>query len=334
LDTSVLEIIKETLRTPRRIVIITHVNPDGDAIGSSLAFYHALKNDGHDVTVVVPNNYPLFLAWLPGSNEIIVHKKNPELAEKIILETELIFCLDFNDIKRMAKVSEAYTKSKAKKFLVDHHLEPSVFTDYAISVKETSSTSEIIFDLLDRIGKKHLIDLNAAECLYVGIITDTGSFSYACNYSKTYEAVQHFISLGIDGEHIHRLVYDTYSEGRLRLLGYCLSEKMKVFPEYGVAYISLTKEELRKFNYRIGDTEGVVNYTLSIEGIGVGFLFIERENVIKISLRSKGEISVNEIAKKYFNGGGHFNAAGGEICGNLDEQLKRFEALLPEITSK
>lgn len=334
LDTSVIRIIKETLQTRRRIVIISHVNPDGDAIGSSLAFYHVLKNDGHDVSVVVPNNFPSFLAWLPDCDNIIVHKKDPEVAEKMIIDTEIIFCLDFNDIKRMGKIAEAYSRSKAQKFLIDHHLEPSKFTDYVISVKETSSTSEIIYDVVDRMGKKHLLDRNAAECLYVGIITDTGSLSYACNYAKTYEAIQYFISVGINGEHIHRLVYDTYSEDRLRLLGYCLSEKMKVFHEYGVAYISLTKEELKKFRYRIGDTEGVVNYTLSIEGIGIGFLFVERENVIKVSLRSKGEISVNEIAKKFFNGGGHFNAAGGELYGNLAEQLKRFEALLPEISSK
>lgn len=333
-DNSIINIIRENLSYQRRICIITHVNPDGDAIGSSLAFYHILKNCGHEVSVITPNHFPSFLAWLPGSDKIIVHKKNPELAEKTILESELIFCLDFNDIQRMAKVSDSYQKAKGIKFLIDHHLEPSIFTDYTLSINETSSTSEIIYDLVEKIGLKHLIDKNAAESLYVGIITDTGSLSYACNISKTYEAIGYFISLGIDGENIHRRVYDTYSEDRLRLLGFCLSEKMKVFREFGVAYISLTKEELKRFNYRIGDTEGVVNYTLSIEGIGLGFLFMERENVIKVSLRSKGEISVNEIARKYFNGGGHFNAAGGELYGNLEDHLKKFEALLSEISAK
>lgn len=333
LDQVFVENISSLISGKKKIAIITHVNPDGDAIGSSLGLCNLLKQEGHDVKVVVANNFPTFLAWLPGASEILVHKQNPASAEFAVMDADIIFCLDFNDIKRMAKLSDCYLNSKAVKILIDHHLQPNNFSDYTCSVSKTSSTSELIYFLIQDLNKMHLMNQDVAVNLYVGIITDTGSLSYACNNKSTYIAVSGLMETGIDGERVHRLVYDTNTFNRVRLLGYCLSEKLKVFPEYKLAYISLTKEELKKYNYQIGDTEGVVNYTLSIEGISIGILFMERDGIIKVSLRSKGEKSVNDIARKYFNGGGHFNAAGGEICGNIDEQIEKFEALIPELVS-
>jgi len=268
---------------------------------------------------------------MPSCSKILVDEKEHDKVSDVIANAEIIFCLDFNDLKRMDSVGEVYTRSKAVKILIDHHLEPSHFTDHAISIQETSSTSELVYDFILELGKKHLINKDVAECLYVGIATDTGSFSFACNYSKTFEIVAELIRLGIDGEHIHRLVYDTYSEDRMRLLGYCLSDKLEVFPEYHTAYISLTKEDLDKFNYKIGDTEGVVNYALSIEGVTLAALFMERDGNIKVSMRSKGIASVNDICKKYYEGGGHHNAAGGNSYISMPETLKGFEKLLPEI---
>jgi bifunctional oligoribonuclease and PAP phosphatase NrnA len=314
-----------------KIVIITHVNPDGDAIGSSLGLYNVLVQEKHRVTVITPNEYPSFLAWMPACNRILVDEMDHAKVSQVLADAELIFCLDFNGLNRMAGIGEAYTRSKAIKILIDHHLEPSHFTDHSISIAETSSTSELIYDLVVELGKKHLINKAVAECLYVGIATDTGSFSYACNHAKTFEITAELIKLGIDGEHIHRLVYDTYSEDRMRLLGYCLSEKLKVLPQYKTAYISLTKEDLAKFNYKVGDTEGVVNYALSIDGVTMAALFMERDENIKVSMRSKGNASVNDICRKYYEGGGHHNAAGGNSYVSMVETLAVFEKLLPVI---
>lgn len=331
LDKVFVNTVKEVLSVKRNIAIITHVNPDGDAMGSSLALYGVFKKENHDVNVIISNEFPSFLEWMPNSDKILINTFKPDHCTKAILEADVIFCVDFNDINRMADVAEAFSSSKAVKFLIDHHLEPTVFTDYVLSVVDTSSTSEIIWELIEAIDRKQSVNKEVAECLYVGIITDTGSFSYSCNREKTYQVTSELFKYGIDGEHIHRLVYDTFTESRMRLLGYCLSEKMKVLLEYNTAYISLTKNELEKFSYQNGDTEGVVNFSLSVKGVELALLFMERDDHIKISLRSKGGISVNDIARKYYSGGGHHNAAGGFSYKNMNETLEDFEKLLPEI---
>jgi len=331
LNKLIINKIAELTGSPKKIAIIMHVNPDGDAVGASLALYGILTREKHQVTVITPNEYPSFLAWMPYCNNILIHRFEPQKTEEAIMDADLIFCLDFNDLNRMEKLAEAYKKSNAIKFLIDHHLSPSVFTDYTISESKTSSTSELIFDLLVALNKKHLLNKDIAECMYVGIVTDTGSFSYACNYEKTYLIISELFSHGIDGENIHRLVYDTYSEKRMRLLGYCLSEKLKVFQEYHTAYISLTNDDLKRFDYNTGDSEGIVNYALSIEGITMAALFIERGNLIKVSLRSKGNVQVNDIAREYYKGGGHYNAAGGNSYKSIDETLDEFEKRLPYI---
>lgn len=331
MDKAVVKKIAELIKEPKRIVIISHVNPDGDALGSSLALYNILIQEKHQVSVVTPNEYPSFLAWMKGSKTVLVYTKETAKAAKAMQQADIIFCLDFNDARRMDVAMDEYTGSKAFKILVDHHLDPAVFTDLTISKSEISSTAELIYELVLALNKKHLIKKDVAECLYTGIVTDTGSFSYSCNYVATYLIISELFKLGIDGEQIHRLVYDTYSEDRMRLLGYCLSEKLKVFQKYGTAYISLTKEDLKRFNFQVGDTEGVVNYALSIEGISVAVLFMEREGYIKLSLRSKGNISVETIARKYYDGGGHHNASGGSSYVDMEHTLKEFEKLLPEI---
>lgn len=330
MNKDIINKIQSLISSPKKIAIITHVNPDGDALGSSLALWGMLKRDGHDVTVITPNEFPSFLAWMPDSKDIVVYNQKHDKADDIIKKADIIFCLDFNDIKRMEKIAETYLKSSAVKFLVDHHISPSLFTDFTISDTNTSSTSELVYDLIIALNKKHLLNKEIAECLYVGIVTDTGSFSYACNYSKTYLIISELFKLGIDGENIHRLVYDTFSENRMRLLGYCLSEKLKVFKEYNTAYISLTNEDLIKFKYNTGDSEGIVNYALSVEGISMAALFIERGDHIKVSLRSKGDVQVNEIARKYYDGGGHYNAAGGYSYVSMEETLSEFEKIISD----
>jgi len=323
--------IKKYLTEKKKIVILTHINPDGDAIGSSLAMYHYLKTKNHQVNVITPNDSPLFLKWMPGSEHIIVFNTSADYAENIVKEAEIIFCLDFNALKRIDKIADSFRQSAAIKILMDHHIEPENFTDYTFSKIETSSTSEMVYDFMVASGDEKLINQDIATCLYVGIATDTGSFSYSCNYPQTYQSVSKLVETGIDAEQIHRLVYDTYSDDRMRLLGYCLSKKMTVITEYKTAYISLTKDEMKHFNHQTGDTEGIVNFPLSIGKVQMAVLFIEKDDHIRISLRSKGKLNVNDIAKKYFNGGGHKNAAGANAFASMSDTIHQFIKILPEL---
>ncbi len=314
------------------IVIVSHVNPDGDAIGSALGLYHYLRNDKYqNLRVIIPNGYPSFLAWMPGSDEITIATEDKQQSRNLIEHAKVIFCLDFNDLARTDQLSEPLTRTKATKILIDHHPEPQDQFDLIFS-SQLSSTAELIYKIIEAFGKEHLIDIHAAQCLYAGIITDTGSFSYACNHPQTYYIAGRFIEMGVDGERIHRLIYDNYSEDRMRLLGHCLGVNMKVFTNFHTAYIYLSNEDLKKFNYREGDTEGVVNYALSIKDISLAAIFIEKKNEIKVSFRSEGALNVNVLARKYFNGGGHHNAAGGSFLGSLQECLLYFEKLIDNVS--
>ena len=326
--------ISELLQKPRKILITTHSNPDGDAIGASLALYGYLVKKGHRVHVMIPDPDPVFLHWMPFHEHIMVFSMNQEECLRVINEAELIFCIDYNGISRLSHASVYITETKAIKILIDHHVQPENDFDMQISVTKTSSTSELIYEFIADSGDRHLIDKSIAECIYTGIITDTGSFSYACNYEKTFIIIAALHKTGLDGEHIHRLVYDTYSENRLRLLGYSISEKLVVLPKYNAAYISLSKEDLEKFDHQIGDTEGIVNYALSIKDINLAALFTEKEDMVKVSLRSKGNFSVNEIARKFFKGGGHTNAAGANCYISLEETIRIFLSMLPQYKDK
>ncbi|MEI7981757.1 MAG: DHH family phosphoesterase [Bacteroidota bacterium] len=326
--------ISECLLKPSSVVIITHTNPDGDAIGSSLALSSYLLKKNHQVQVIVPDPFPDFLAWMWGHEKVMVFKSQETEASSAIRKADIIFAADFNNLSRLNNAGQVVKESKAIKILIDHHLNPSDEFDLKISIPETSSTSELVFDFIEESGDLDLIDQNLAACIYAGIITDTGSLSYSCNYVKTYRIIGELIRSGIDGEHIHRLIYDTYSENRLRLLGFSISSQLVVLPEYHTAYIVLSENDLHRFDYQIGDTEDVVNYALSIKNINLAALFMEREGMVKVSFRSKGHFSVDQFARDHFDGGGHSNASGANCSKSLSETVALFRELLPRYQAK
>lgn len=328
-DKEIIGNIASLLRNKSRILITTHYNPDGDAIGSSLALYHYLILKGHEVNVLIPNDIPEFIQWMPGNDKLIIYYHKSAIADKLIEEADIIFCLDYNSLSRVKLFDEKLATAKGKKILIDHHLEPSDQFDHTLSIINVSSTAELVYEFICDLGDRGKIDINIGINVYVGMMTDTGSFSFACNYPRTFEIVADLITKGIDSEQIHRLVYDTYSENRMRLLGYCLSERMVVLKDLCTAYIWLTQEDLDKFSFSPGDTEGVVNYALAIKNISFAALFTEKKSCIRISFRSKNDFSVNEFAREHFQGGGHRNASGGDSYLGMEETLKKFTDLLP-----
>jgi phosphoesterase RecJ-like protein len=329
LENTHFNVISGLISQPRRILITTHSNPDGDAIGSSLALATYLKKKDHAVQVMIPDPYPDFLAWMDKNEEILIFRQSKNECIQAIEQAEIIIAADYNNLGRLHDAAPLVRQSKSIKVLIDHHLNPSDEFDYLISVSRISSTSELVYNFIEEMGDLHLLDKSIAECIYAGIITDTGSLSYSCNYIKTYLIMAELFRLGIDGEHLHRLIYDTYSESRLRLLGYSISDQLTVLPEFHTAYITLTREDLKRFDHQIGDTEGVVNYALSIKDINLAALFMERDDIVKVSFRSKGTFAVNTLASEYFNGGGHRNAAGANCTTSLDETVRKFKEILP-----
>lgn len=322
---------KKYIEKGESFVIVSHVSPDGDSLGSSLGLYHFLSNYGKDnVSVIVPNDFPAFYRWMPGNKEIIIHEKYPEFAEQLIDEADVIFCLDFNEPKRIEKMAPAVLAAKGRKVMIDHHLNPADFCRVVMSYPEMSSTSEMIFRVICRMGMFDLIDKKAAECIYTGMMTDTGAFTYQSNKPEIYTIIGELIKKGIDKDEIYRKVNQVYSESRLRLMGYVLYEKMKVFPEQKAALITLSQKELSHFDYQTGDTEGFVNLPLSINGIIFTAFLRQDDDYIKVSLRSVGEFPSNKFAAAYFNGGGHLNASGGEFYGSLEDAIAVFERGLIE----
>ena len=323
--------LKEILATPKRIVITTHTNPDGDAIGSSLAMLQYLRKRGHDVVSVVPNHFPGFLKWLPGSNEIVIYERKAKKVQQALINAELVFCLDYNALQRVGSLFDVLERDNTDRVLIDHHIDPEIDSfKYVMSTTATSSTGELIFDFIELMNDTDLIDKAIADSIYTGIVTDTGSFSFAANFEKTYHITAELIKKGVDTEQIHKLIYDTFSEDRLRLLGHAISNRLVVWDEFHTALIYLTKEDLKKHNYKVGDIEGVVNYPLMMEKINMAVLLTERDRQIRLSFRSKGEFSVNDLARKYFNGGGHRNAAGGRMFIGMQETISKIKAVLPE----
>ncbi len=329
MDSEQFKILRKQLAASSNIVITTHHNPDGDAVGASLALYLLLSRLGYKVAVILPNDYPSFLKWLPGSKDAILYENSVSVCDRLISEADIIFSLDYNTLSRVKLFTDKLAASEATKILIDHHVDPSDEFDFVLSRTNISSTCELLYEFIEGIGYVNQIDRDIAECLYVGIMTDTGSFSYASNNSQTYEIAASLIRKGIDAEQIHRAVYDTYSENRMRLLGFCLSDRLIVNLKFKTAYIWLTLDDLARFNHQVGDTEGVVNYALSIEGVTLAALFTEGNGRVRISFRSKGEFSVNEFARKHYNGGGHRNASGGDSFLGMAETLKKFDELLP-----
>ncbi len=321
------------LETPLNIVITTHHKPDGDALGSSLGLASFLIQKGHNVSVVTPSEFPDFLSWMKGSKEVIDFLKKPNEAKQLFQNADLICCLDFNDSKRVEAMESTLLKSKAKKMLLDHHLDPKAFCDFTFSFPQIGSTAELVFQLISSLNGQKLIDKDAAECLYAGIMTDTGSFRFSSVSSDTHRAIATLIDAGARNYYVHEKIYDTNSESRLRFLGNSLLNNMEVFDKYHAVVFKATKSDMEKFKHESGDLEGIVNYGLGIKNINVAALFSERDHVVKISFRSKGDISVKDIAEKYFEGGGHKNAAGGRSSLSLTDTIAKFVALLPTIST-
>ena len=328
-----VSLLKRLLSTEKRIVITTHQKPDADALGSSLALALFLKKKGHIVQVITPTDYPEFLNWLPGNDEVIVFSdKTKEASKDLVAKSELIFCLDFNGLSRIAELGGYVKESSATKILIDHHLEPEDFADILFWDIKSAATSELLFDLMVEMGETDLIDADIANCLYSGIMTDTGNFKHPNVTPNVFKICGELLSLGADTAFVARSIYDNSSLDKLKLLGFSLKERLVVLPELSAAYITLSSKDLEDFNSQTGDTEGLVNYALSVKGVNLAALFMERKGFVKMSFRSVGDISVNAMARKYFNGGGHKNAAGGQTEDTLEKTLNLFLKVLPEFT--
>ncbi|MGK7392095.1 MAG: DHH family phosphoesterase [Candidatus Cyclobacteriaceae bacterium M2_1C_046] len=326
-----LESFKAILSTPKRIMITTHHKPDADALGSSLGMAGFLKKLGHEVKVITPTDYPEFLHWMKGNNEVIIYNEgNEERSETIIKDAEMIFCLDFSNLNRINELGDLIRKSSAVKVMIDHHLEPEDFADYVHWSTDAAAAAQLVYTLINEMGMTELIDKSIAEALYAGIMTDTGSFKHSNTTKEVFEICGELISCGADVAKVSKLVYDTNSLNRVRFLGYALHEKLVVRMDCATAYFAITAEELKRFKSKTGDTEGLVNYALSIKGIKLAAVIIDRTEAVKISFRSVGDFSVNTFARKYFEGGGHRNAAGGKSNLTLEETVKKFEELLEE----
>lgn len=326
IDSEKIHKLKTYVHKGEKFVIVSHEMPDGDAIGSSLAMYHYLTSfDNKSVRVIVPNQFPEFLKWMPGAKDVLVFEQYPDYATQLIGEADVLFCLDFNAVKRVGKMASVVMASDARKVMIDHHLEPEDFCRVVISYPGMSSTCELLFRVFCALGDVDLIGKEAAECIYTGMMTDTGSFSYNSNQAEIYTIVSELIKKGIDKDDIYRKVNQVYAESRLRLMGYVLCEKMKTYPNEQAALFTLTQEELNRFKYKAGDTEGFVNLPLSIDGVSFSAFMRQETNLIKVSLRSVGDFPCNEFAARYFNGGGHKNASGGEFYGTLEEAVRVFE---------
>jgi len=317
----------------KNILILSHYNPDADAVGSSLALYFLLKKLNKKVHLILPNAFPNFLKWMPGSNKIILFENDYEKSKKLIQKSDLIFLLDCNSFNRLniQEFTHLANESLAKKILIDHHIMPEKYFNAYYFDDSASSTCELIYQFSEHLNLKKFFDKKIAQCIYTGIMTDTGSFKYDSVTSKTMCIAADLLNYNIDHAKIQQNVFDTYSYDRLKLVGYALSEKLKYLPEYKAAYIALSQDELKRFNYQKGDTEGLVNTALSIKDVKFSALITETDKFIKISLRSKGNLDVNQIARKYFNGGGHKNAAGGQLNLPLNEVTELFESVVKKL---
>ncbi|NNF18899.1 MAG: bifunctional oligoribonuclease/PAP phosphatase NrnA [Flavobacteriaceae bacterium] len=322
--------VRALLSEPQQAVIIPHKNPDGDAIGSCLGLYHFLRKLGHDAKVVAPNDYPKFLKWMPGNNDVIIFDKQTELAQGLLDKAALVFTLDFNDLGRVGPHMETALKQlKVPMVMIDHHQAPSDYAKVTYSDTGMSSTCEMVYRFIEAVGSTEIIDADIANCLYAGIVTDTGSFKFPSTSSDTHRIAADLIDKGAQNSDIHSNIFDTNTPARLHLLG-CALKNMVIKAEVSTAYITLSQAELDQYQYKKGDTEGFVNYGLTLEGIKFAVIFIENkeEGIIKISFRSTGEFSVNDFARTYFNGGGHKNAAGGRSERSMEDTVAYFESLL------
>ena len=323
------------LNQPFKAVITAHQKPDGDAMGSSLALFHFLKSLGHDVTVVSPTNWASFLDWMPGTNEVIDFEAQKEKATTIIQAADYVFCLDFNILHRTKHLEPIIREASAIKILIDHHQQPDTPSfGYGISDVKMSSTCEMIYNFIVQSGHSNLINLEVAACLYTGLMTDTGSFRFPSTTASVHKIVAHLKELGLQHGRIHEQIYDNSSEARLKFMGNAFLNRMQVFPALKTAVMAIPKTDIYKFELKTGDTEGLVNYLLSIEGIKFAAIVIDREEERKWSFRSKGNFDVNIFARTHFEGGGHANAAGGRSSKSVDETLNDFKTIIENYKSQ
>ncbi len=325
-----LELLQELLATPKKIAVIPHKNPDGDAMGSTLALYQYLIKTGHDATVISPNDYPKFLKWLPFEKDVVKYDLQSKKAKRLIKEAELIFTLDFNSLSRVGDMQQDLEMAKARFIMIDHHQQPDEYAVVTYSDVTVCATCQMVYHTLEMLNAAHLVDADMATCLYTGIMTDTGSFRFRSTSATTHRVIAELIEKGADNAYIHQQIFDANSFERMQLLGTALTNLVKL-DEYKTAYITLSQEELDRHNYQKGDTEGFVNYGLSLDGVVLALIFIEnkQEGIVKISLRSKGDFSVNLMAREHFEGGGHTNAAGGKSDRSLQETVDYFISILP-----
>lgn len=325
-----LQAFQTLLFDPKRVVITVHANPDADALGSALALAAYLEKKDHQVQIISPTDYPQFLHWMNGHEKVIVFNDgNEERSTHIIKDADIICCLDFSSLNRIEGMGDIVRNSSATKVVIDHHTGKEDFAEYVFWDIKAAATCELLYQLIVDLDDRSLIDKHTAECLYAGIMTDTGSFRHPNTTKHVHEVVADLIELGANVSKVSKLVYDNNSLDRLRFIGYALSEKLAILPEYKTAYFAISAEDLKKFNSRTGDTEGLVNYALSIEGIAMAAIIIERNEGVKMSFRSIGDFAVNELANKHFQGGGHKNAAGGISYLTLQETVDKFLKLLP-----
>ena len=327
--------LKTQLQDSKKIIVVPHKNPDGDAIGSCVAINELLKSLGHKSSIISPNNFPDFLKWMDKEHEINIYENNPELYNNEILSSDIIFTLDFNSLSRIGSMREIVNDSNALKIMIDHHQNPENYANYTYSDVNMSSTCEMVFHFIAELSLNDKINSKIASALYTGIMTDTGSFKFPLTTSVTHKVVSELIKKGANGSEINNLVYDNNSYDKLLLLSHTLSN-MIVDTQHKTAYMYLTQQSLNKYNFKKGDTEGFVNYGLTIKGVKFAAIFIENEadEIIKISLRSKGNFNVNEFSRDNFNGGGHINAAGGYSKENLKDTVSKFKKLLPQYKTK
>jgi phosphoesterase RecJ-like protein len=321
--------LKKLLSIPKDIVITSHRNPDGDAIGSSLGLQHYLEQLGHKVTVAMPSEFPGFLGWMPKAGDILIYDISQEEVTEYLEKSDMVFCLDFNSLERIDKMGEIIAPLKCTKVLIDHHLYPEPFADFMMSDTSASSTSELVHDFIRQLEDLDKLNVQIAECLFTGILTDTGSFKYATS-PKVFRMVGDLLELGVDDVRIQDHVFNCLDEKHLRLQGHVLNNRMEVLPEFKTAIICLTKSDYDRYNIQRGDTEGLVNLLLQMREVVMAVFIHEQPTITKISLRSKGDFSVQEIARKHFRGGGHKNASGGYSYIGLRPTVKKFKSILPE----
>ena len=323
--------LKKILSTPKKVVIVPHKNPDGDAMGSTLGLYHYLEKLGHSATVIAPNDYPEFLKWIPGTESVVIHEKELAVADALISDADLIFTLDFNALHRCGAMGIPIENSKAIKVMIDHHQQPDAYAAFMYSDVTMCSTCQMVYHFIEKMGDLDLIDTAIGEALYTGIMTDTASFRFPLTTSTTHRVIAHLIDVGVEKSKIHNSVYDTNSFGRLQLLG-CALNNLRFLENFKTAYISLSNKELDAHGFEKGDTEGLVNYGLSLKGAKFAVIFIEHkeESIIKISFRSKGDFDVNAFARTHFHGGGHKNASGGRSNLNLEDTIANFISILED----